>query len=118
MGQAADVPECLECGACCFSKLATYVRVGGDDYQRLGEKASDLTEFHGNRCYMRMVDGHCAALSIDSAERRFVCRIYADRPATCRDLARGSPSCQGEIHTKGERPMVALRSLLRRPTHG
>jgi Fe-S-cluster containining protein len=100
--------ECLTCGTCCFSNLETYVRVSGDDYSRLGGRAAELTAFVGNRAYMRMNDGRCAALEIDVDEGRFVCTVYAQRPQTCRDLARGSPECLGEIATKGERPGLAL----------
>jgi Fe-S-cluster containining protein len=101
-------PECLSCGTCCFSGLETYVRVSGDDFERLGSQAEPLTAFVGNRAYMRMIDGHCAALRVDRAARRFVCTIYEARPEICRVLERGSPECLGEIATKGERPPRAL----------
>jgi Fe-S-cluster containining protein len=102
--------DCLSCGTCCFSNLETYVRVSGDDYARLGDRAPELTVFVGNRAYMRMAGGRCAALWIDRPARRFVCTIYEARPEACRDLARGSPECLGEIATKGERPRLALLS--------
>ena len=107
-------PPCLGCGACCFSHLANYVRLDGADHSRLGLAVDELTHFDGNRCYMNMHEGHCAALVIDLATRQFVCSIYETRPATCRDLERGSPACQGEIHQKGERPPLLMHSLLAR----
>ena len=100
--------ECLRCGACCFSTLQTYVRVTGDDYARIGERAEALVSWHGNRAYMRMEGGRCAALRIERSSGRFVCTIYQDRPQTCRDLDRGSPQCEGERATKGDRPRLAL----------
>lgn len=103
-----DVPECTSCGTCCFSTLATYVPVSGDDYARLADRAEELTVFTANRAYMRMHEGRCAALRVDRPSRRFVCTIYDARPATCRDLERGSPECLGEIATKGARPRLAL----------
>jgi Fe-S-cluster containining protein len=103
-----DVPECLACGACCFSNLDEYIGVTGDDYARLGERAEALVAWHGNKAYMRMADGHCVALALDPAVRRFVCTIYDARPAACRDLARGSRECAGERATKGDRPNRAL----------
>jgi Fe-S-cluster containining protein len=106
-----DAPECLRCGACCFSTLETYVRVSGDDHARLGDAAESLVRFDGHRAYMRMVDGHCAALVVDARSGRFVCSMYEARPDTCRDLARGSPACAGERETKRERPLLALASL-------
>jgi Fe-S-cluster containining protein len=105
----AHVPECLACGTCCFSLLPSFVRVTGDDYARLGERAEDLVWFEGTRAYMRMVDGHCAALRIEASSGQFVCTTYATRPQICRDLARGSGACQGELATKAERPLLALR---------
>lgn len=95
--------SCVDCGTCCFSELDRYVRVRGDDHARLGEDAEALVVFHGNEAYMAMVEGHCAALVIEDG--KFLCRVYDRRPQTCRDLERGSPACEGEIATKGERPM-------------
>jgi Fe-S-cluster containining protein len=106
---AGDAPECLACGTCCFSTLSRYVPVTGDDYARLGDLATTLVEWEENRAYMRIEDGHCAALRVDLAQRQFVCTVYEARPETCRALARGSPECAGERATKGERPVVALR---------
>jgi uncharacterized protein len=84
------------------------VRATGDDYARLGERADDLVQFVGNRAYMRMVDGHCAALRVEESSGRLVCSAYETRPQTCRDLARGSGACLGEIASKGDRPLLAL----------
>jgi uncharacterized protein len=106
---AEAAPACLACGTCCFSNLAEYVRVDGADHARIGERTDELTIFVGNRCYMRMYQGHCAALVVDVASRRFVCSIYATRPAICRDLERASTACRGEIHEKADRPLLALR---------
>jgi hypothetical protein len=41
-----------------------------------------------------MANGRCAALVIEGG--RFACSIYAKRPQACRDLDRGSPSCEAE----------------------
>jgi hypothetical protein len=102
------VPECLACGVCCFSRLETYVSVTGDDHAHLGERADELVRFDGNRAYMRMVDGHCAALRVERSSGQLVCSAYDARPQTCRDLARGSVACLGEIATKRRRPLFAL----------
>ena len=99
--------DCTTCGTCCFSHLQTYVSVTGDDHARLGDDAEAYVEFDGNRAFMRMERGHCAALRIEG--ERFLCAVYAARPDTCRDLARDSAECAGEIFSKGERPLVALR---------
>ena len=107
--------DCLTCGTCCFSYLENYVRVTGDDHARLGDHAESLVRFDGNQAFMRMTDGHCAALTIDRENARFVCSVYELRPRTCRDLERASPACEGELATKGDRPLVALRVVGRSP---
>jgi hypothetical protein len=89
--------------------LETYVRVDGFDHARLGESVAALTVFVGNRCYMRLFDGHCAALVVDLPTGRFVCSVYATRPGVCRDLQRASPECAGELYVKAERPIQLLR---------
>src|SRR5512132_144367 len=104
----AHLPECLACGTCCFSWLPNFVRVSGDDHARLAQRAESLVWFQGNRAFMRMVDGHCAALEIDAASGEFVCSVYAERPQVCRDLARASGACRGEREAKAERPLIAL----------
>jgi Fe-S-cluster containining protein len=108
------VPECRACGACCFSLLEAYVRVTGDDHARLAECADGLVRFDGNRAYMRMVDGHCAALHVERESGQLVCGVYEMRPQTCRDLARGSGACLGEIASKRDRPLLALASIQKR----
>lgn len=104
-----DVPDCLACGACCFSSLETYVRVSGDDHERMGDRAERVTHFIENRCYMSITDGHCAALSIEPGASPFVCTIYGAHPSICRDLERGSPPCLFEHATKVDRSAAALR---------
>ena len=86
----------------------------GADHARIGARADELTHFEGNRCYMNMQEGHCAALVLNLSTREFVCSIYETRPSTCRDLERGSAACRGELHEKGERPLLSLGSLLAR----
>jgi hypothetical protein len=92
--------------------LDTYVRVTGADWERLGVEAERVAHFIGHRAYMRMKAGEaggagcCAALEVraDAAGgREFFCTVYAARPQVCRDLARGSPECEGELALKGAR---------------
>jgi len=110
-----DVPsDCLLCGTCCFSDLPEYVRVFGVDHDRMDDAARALTTFLGNRCFMRIDDGHCAALVPDPATRRFVCSIYPMRPDACRSLDRGSSACLGELTLKRDRPLLALDALVRK----
>lgn len=111
------VPECTACGTCCFSELPEYVRVFGCDMDRMDERAAAFTHFIGNRCYMRIEGGRCAALAIDPIAKRFLCSIYEMRPDCCRSLERGSGGCLGELHTKAERPLLAVEALLKKRAH-
>ncbi len=87
------------------------MRVLGSDHARLGERADELTHFIGNRCYMKMVHGHCSALLLEVATGRLVCSVYETRPSVCRELERESPECRAEIHEKDERPRALLQLL-------
>jgi uncharacterized protein len=71
--------------------------------------AERVAHFIGHRAFMRMANGHCAALSMrrtPAGEPDFFCTIYEQRPQVCRDLARGSPQCEGERAIKGSRREV------------
>lgn len=89
---------------CCFSTTESYVRVTGADWERFGASAEGLAHFIGHRAFMRMTEGHCAALEIRldvaTGVRDFFCAVYDQRPQVCRDLARGSPECAGELARK------------------
>jgi Fe-S-cluster containining protein len=107
MASSSDVPACLSCGACCFSRLDRYVRVMGCDHARLGYDAEQLTVFIDNRCYMRMQAEHCAALLIEPTGR-FVCSVYDRRPDVCRGLERAGAACDAERSLKRGRTHLAL----------
>lgn len=109
--------DCLHCGVCCFAKSNTYVRVSGDDWSRLGAEGQRLAHFIGQRAYMKMEDGHCAALAVsltpDGRPRHF-CGIYERRPQVCRDLGRGSMECHGELAMKADKVRDWLRATFGR----
>lgn len=106
------VPECTTCGVCCFSTLPEYVRVFGYDLDRMDDRARSFTDFDGHRCFMRMEDGHCAALVIDPVRRTYTCAIYEMRSDVCRSLERGGGACAADRHEKAERPLIAVARLL------
>src|SRR3954468_16319270 len=56
--------DCQHCGVCCFSESAEYVWVTGYDWTRLATDAGQLAHFIGNRAFMKMENGHCAALKV------------------------------------------------------
>jgi Fe-S-cluster containining protein len=109
--ETASVPECLRCGACCFGAGERYVPVSGDDHARLGDAAEAVTQFIGNRCYMRMLDEHCAALTL-TLDGRFICGVYAQRPDVCRELARAGGACQAELGAKHTQSHGAMLRVL------
>jgi Fe-S-cluster containining protein len=101
---AAPVPaDCRRCGVCCHSDAEAYVWVTGPDWERLGPDAARLAHFIGNRAFMRMRAGHCAALEARRASdggTEFRCSIYERRPEICRELGRGSPECLADLEAK------------------
>lgn len=111
----SGVPECVECGACCFSQNPRYLRVAGVDYERLADDAERLTHFIENQAYMRLVDGHCAALTYDAEAGHYLCSVYEHRPDVCRWLKRGSGQCAAERHDKGDRPIELRRARAKTP---
>ena len=88
------VPECQDCGACCFSDSERYVFVwGGDHAQLTRQEQRSLTLFEGTHCFMRMSDeGCCAAQGV--VEGKFTCSIYPRRPMLCHELQRGDAACE------------------------
>jgi Fe-S-cluster containining protein len=97
--------DCRRCGACCFSAAERYVVVTGNDWSRLGPETDRLAHFVEHRAFMKMTDGHCAALAVRRASDGppdFFCTVYDRRPQICRDLERGSPQCEAERAMKPE----------------
>jgi Fe-S-cluster containining protein len=106
-----DPPECLDCGACCHADYV-HVWVSGSDHARLTPEERDrLTFFEGTMCYMRMTDGHCAALVLEDAQWK--CSVYERRPFLCREFARGGSACRHESETKGVHTRAALTEARR-----
>jgi uncharacterized protein len=103
-----DTPECVECGACCFSSEEDYLLVAGFDLARLAEDAERLTVSIAHRFYMKITDGRCAALALDREKGQWLCSVYERRPDVCRWLQRGSGHCLAQRREKLERP-IALR---------
>lgn len=91
--------------------METYVRVTGDDWARMGDETGRYAHFIGHRAYMKMTDGHCAALEVRNSSsngREYFCRLYDRRPQICRELKRGASQCEAERVLKGDRPLRAL----------
>lgn len=110
-------PECQACAACCFAPHDEHVRVTGDDHARLtADEQARLTVWIGNRVFLRMTDGHCAALVVRAGE--YACSIYERRPQLCRDLARGGPACEHEVGARYEETRRRLAVVVAMPPPG
>jgi hypothetical protein len=80
-----------------------FVRVTGEDWTRLADRADELAQFIGHRAFMRMTGGHCVALDVrlnQDGGPDYFCTLYEQRPQICRDLARGSAECEAELELK------------------
>lgn len=83
--------DCIACAACCRE---AYGAVQISTREPVGRLHPDLIERHGGRLDMRRDGDRCAALTGGrSAGERFACRIYGDRPRTCRDFTLGGEHC-------------------------
>ena len=73
---------CFTCGRCCFGPRE-YVQVFEEDLPALGPALVErYTVLSGDKRFMRMEAGHCAALDCSNGE--FRCSIYEQRPIVCR----------------------------------
>jgi Fe-S-cluster containining protein len=95
------LPECTDCGFCCFFDDPRYVLLFEEDIARLGERASELTVEIKGRRFMQSRDGHCIALvRADRSEERWLCSIHPIRPRLCREFERGCDSCRTTVAKK------------------
>lgn len=88
----SEPPDCVLCGACCYTTNPFYVGLGPEDVARLAPgEAERLTFTTPEGTFMRLDEGHCGAL--DAGGGRFLCSIYDRRPQVCRDFGRGGAGC-------------------------
>lgn len=93
---------------------AEYLQLFGGDLDRLTPEQLGFVARVGERAFMRLEDGRCAALVADVEAREFRCGIYEARPDVCRALERGSSGCKFEYDRKASAPDVLLERLQRR----
>jgi hypothetical protein len=91
--------DCQECGACC---RAAYDCVQVSTRDPVRKKHPELVVLRGPYLEIRregdrcsMLGGGAVATLADGTRRHepYACRIYADRPKTCRDFANGGEHC-------------------------
>ncbi len=83
--------DCQQCGACCRAAYHS-VQVSARDPAVAAHP--DLIVDRGEYLELRRAGDRCAALTGGhTPDSPFVCRIYADRPQTCRDFALGGEHC-------------------------
>lgn len=94
--------DCQTCGACCYGADA-YVSVTGPDADRMTRQTrARMVVRHGERRYLRMLNGHCASLRARSGH--YACRMYEERPTPCRTVDAGSREC---LAARARRAMAA-----------
>lgn len=79
--------ECEPCGACCRE---AYDRVELGPREPVAKAHPELLTREGGRLAIVRVRGRCPALADGPGYR---CRIYPERPRSCREFTRGSASC-------------------------
>ncbi|MDQ3036966.1 MAG: YkgJ family cysteine cluster protein, partial [Myxococcota bacterium] len=90
-----DALDCQRCAACCRSAFDTLL-VG--PRERIVRRHPALIVVKDGSHEMPRPEGTCAALETAPSgagdERdRYACRVYDDRPRTCREFTRGSENC-------------------------
>jgi hypothetical protein len=81
--------DCLTCGACCRE---AYHSVSVSLRDPVVWKQPGLIVREGHRWSLLRAGDRCAALESESPGQ-FHCRIYEDRPRTCRDFEQGGRHC-------------------------
>lgn len=105
MTDAADIPDCLTCGACCRDVGDGAALVSADDLVRWRREGRDdiLT---------RLVPGHFSQQGLPTHENgtciylaqsdgRVACTIYETRGWACHALEPGSPQCHAYRRAEG-----------------
>lgn len=82
-----EIPECLDCGACC--KVFGIVEVEMSD---ICAHKDLVVSCELGYCRMKTNGFHCIALQHDNK-----CSIYETRPVVCRRLQRGGELCKMAI---------------------
>jgi len=86
--------DCQTCGACC---RAAYHSVEVHKRDPVVKKQPDFIVDRGTYLEIKREGDRCAALAggdvVDGKTTRFHCKIYDDRPRTCRDFTLGSEHC-------------------------
>lgn len=80
--------DCRTCAACCREAYEVVELSARDPFVRAHPEL--LRRVDGRLVLMR-VDGRCPALEGEGA---YACRVYEERPRTCRDFERGGESCK------------------------
>lgn len=109
MNSQAEIPNCVECGACCIDPCpdgsGTYVDVTVADLKRLGKTnakyVKELNGRHGKErealIAIRSVyqDGGTRCVFLEGEVGKSVgCKVYDKRPAVCSKFKPGSRSCR------------------------
>ena len=82
---------CGRCGACCREAYDTVEVAGSDPVRKIHP---DLIERQGSRYRLRREGSRCAALAGHPDQGTdYSCRIYPQRPKTCRDFALYGAHC-------------------------
>jgi Fe-S-cluster containining protein len=91
--------DCQACGACCYGP-EEYVSVNGADLSRFdGRTLGRYVVRRHDRVFLRMVQGHCAALH--ARQGHFSCRIYSMRPTPCHVVEAGGRECLDARRRRG-----------------
>jgi hypothetical protein len=81
--------DCQDCGACCREAYTAVEVSRGDAFVR--KHPDRIVTVEGRLNVVR--DGPRCACLVGGSGERYACKVYEDRPRTCRDFTLGSANC-------------------------
>lgn len=103
---AVEIPDCIQCGACCLYGLIPIERREPEPLLDYVEITAEDTDVVIERAFRRNEDGRCQNLT-GVVAKEVGCNVYADRPRTCRDFEAGSDRCFGYRRMFGIDPLLS-----------
>jgi Fe-S-cluster containining protein len=104
MSETNDRNPCLACGACCMSYRVSFYWAEAEQRGLPAPLTEQLNPFLSCMAGTNAKQPHCAALQ-QSADGRFACRVYEQRPAPCREVQIGDDKC---VQARGRHGLPAL----------
>jgi hypothetical protein len=113
----APIPDCLTCGACCSAALCVGVRASDNPPPGTFWNVTTETAKNGEVVVDSYLKRNPETLYCEQLEGeigdKIGCRIYDERPSTCRIFEAGSDKCHAFRRAHGIEPFLSLDEMMR-----